>query len=56
MNDSRIFLTLTVRGWLSTSASMFTANADCIAVCLYSAFSTCRGCASRFSSMTMRMP
>ena len=35
---------------------MITPNVDCICVCLYSWFSTTRGIASRFSSMTMRMP
>ena len=35
---------------------MITPNVDCIAVCLYSWFSTTRGIASRLSSMTTRMP
>ena len=35
---------------------MMTPNVDCIVVCLYSWFSTTRGIASRFNSMTTRIP
>ena len=35
---------------------MLTPKASCIGVCLKRLFSTLCGCASRFSSMTMRMP
>ena len=42
--------------WLSTSASMFTANVVCICVWAKSRLSTTWVLASFFSSMTMRMP
>ena len=42
--------------WLFTSASMFIEKLVCIWVCVSRRLSTTCGFASRFSSMTMRMP
>ena len=45
-----------VCGTPSTRASMMTPKVVCMAVCLKSLLSTTLGMASRFSSMTTRMP
>ena len=58
-STSRSPMTLGTRRFVTgsgTSASMITPNVLCIVECLYSWLSTTRGMASRFSSITTRMP